>query len=117
MNKIYNLTIIRELCRKKNISQRELAEKINMTKSGVQNIIKQNSTTPRTLQKIADALGVSPNVFLAEETSNTFYTTEETQENYSYKDKYIHLLEEYNKLLKEKLDMKECHHKTSNPDA
>ena len=55
--------IIKELCKQKGITQRELAERIGLTPVGLAKAIGGN-TTITTLEKIADGLGVSvPELF------------------------------------------------------
>jgi len=52
------LSIIRDICKAKNISLRELAKKISISENGLQRILKTNSTKIETLEKIADVLGI-----------------------------------------------------------
>lgn len=53
-----NLFKIKDLCEKKNIKLRQLAEMIGITPEGMSNIIKTNSTKIDTLEKIANILEV-----------------------------------------------------------
>jgi len=54
-----NLSIIRELCKEKNISLKKLGEEIGITTpQGVQRMINENSTTIDRLEKIAKLLDV-----------------------------------------------------------
>ena len=54
-----NLTLIRELCKERKISLRQLGKEIGInTPQGIQRIIKQNSTTIDRLEKIANILEV-----------------------------------------------------------
>lgn len=101
---MYNLQLIRDLCRQKNMTLNELAEKAGITPSGLQNILSKNSTTQKRIEKIAHVLGVDVTVFLQESKGEVINTVSEPQENYGYKEKYISILEEYNKLLKEKTE-------------
>lgn len=101
---MYKLHLIRDLCRQKNMTLNELSEKVGITPSGLQNILSKNSTTQKRIEKIAQVLGVDVTVFLEASKNHTRNTISEPQENYGYKEKYISLLEEYNKLLKEKTE-------------
>ncbi len=58
-----NLQKIKQIASEKNISMGALAEKINMTPTGLSKIMRENATTVATLEKIVNALQVSPTVF------------------------------------------------------
>lgn len=58
-----NLILIRQLCKEKGIAFKELARRVNKKESSLQSIIKNGSTTVRTLEDISRELGVSPAVF------------------------------------------------------
>ena len=58
-----NLLKIKELCEKKNIKLKELAEMIGITPEGITNIIKTNSTKIDTLERIAGILNVPVTYF------------------------------------------------------
>lgn len=58
-----NLLIIKDIAETKNISLKDLAIKLGMTPDGLQKIIKRNSTTTETLEKIANVLGVHVGAF------------------------------------------------------
>ncbi|MBL7105683.1 MAG: helix-turn-helix transcriptional regulator [Bacteroidales bacterium] len=58
-----NLSIIRNICKVRNISLTELSTKIEMTPHALQRMFKTNSTKVDTLEKIADVLEVSPDIF------------------------------------------------------
>lgn len=58
-----NLQIIRELCDRKNITIRELAQKIGRDESSIQSAIRRGSTNTATIEAMAKELGVSPGVF------------------------------------------------------
>ena len=58
-----NLQIIKNIAETKCIPFKDVAEKIGITPDGLQKIIRRNSTTTETLEKIADALGVHAGIF------------------------------------------------------
>ncbi len=58
-----NMWIIRDLCRNKKITLKELSKKAGITEHGLQGILKSNTTKIDTLEKIASVLNVSPNIF------------------------------------------------------
>ena len=66
---IFKADKIKELCREKGISIIELAAKIEVSKQALYSNLKNNSTTILTLEKICNALGVSPNYFFDYETN------------------------------------------------
>lgn len=58
-----NLLIIKELADKKNISLKDLATELKITPDGLQKMMKRNSTTTETIEKIASILGVQAGIF------------------------------------------------------
>jgi len=58
-----NLLLIRELARRKNISLRDLADRVGISYQGLQKAIKENSTRQSTLVKIANALDEGVDTF------------------------------------------------------
>jgi transcriptional regulator with XRE-family HTH domain len=58
-----NLLLIRELCKKKNITIRELANRVGIGEAALQSLIKNGSTNTTTLEKISTELDVSAGVF------------------------------------------------------
>jgi IS30 family transposase len=58
-----NLLLIRELCDKKKMTIRELAQRINRDESTIQSAIRRGSTNSTTIEAIADVLGVSAGMF------------------------------------------------------
>lgn len=58
-----NLTIIRDLCERKKMTIRELAQRIGRDESSIQSAIRRGSTNTGTLELIAKELGVSAGVF------------------------------------------------------
>lgn len=58
-----NLQQIKTLASAKKISLKKLSEEIGLTPTGLSKIMRENSTTTATLEKIASVLGVSPAVF------------------------------------------------------
>lgn len=65
-----NLSLIRDICSKKNITLKELAGAIQISQNGIQRIIKENSTKIETLENIADYLKVPVNIFFTEDFEN-----------------------------------------------
>ncbi len=76
-----NLSIIRQLCVEKKITQKDLARRIGISHNGLQNIMKTGSAKIDTLEKIAEVLDISVLVFFREkngivpegEDSRTYY--------------------------------------------
>lgn len=62
-----NLQKIRDLCNTHKLSLKELSEKIGLTQTGLQNVLKNNSTSIETLEKIASVLHVPVSYFFEEE--------------------------------------------------
>lgn len=58
-----NLLIIRDLCERKKMSIRELAQRIGRDESTIQSAIRRGSTNSTTLEQIAQVLGVSAGMF------------------------------------------------------
>lgn len=58
-----DLTIIRNLCREKSITIRELAQRIGRDESSLQSAIRRGTTNTHTLELIARELGVSAGIF------------------------------------------------------
>ena len=58
-----NLLIIRDLCKSKKITIRELAKKVEIGEAALQALIKNGSTNTTTLEKIAQVLDVPVGVF------------------------------------------------------
>ncbi len=58
-----NLLIIKDLADKKNISLKDLALQLGITPDGLQKIMKRNSTTTETVEKLAQILGVQAGIF------------------------------------------------------
>lgn len=61
-----DLSIIRTLCKEKNITVKEFAKKIGYTEAGISRTIKNNRTTSDFLEKAANFFGVSVGVFFGE---------------------------------------------------
>lgn len=68
-----NLSIIRDLCKEKNISLSKLAHDCNISFSGLQSIFAKNSSKIETLEKIADYLEVPVSYFFSDESSSRIY--------------------------------------------
>lgn len=58
-----NLMIIRDLCERKKMTIRELAQRIGRDESSIQSAIRRGSTNTVTIEAIAKELGVSAGVF------------------------------------------------------
>lgn len=58
-----NLKLIRKLSKDRNISIRELAQKIGRNESSIQSAIRRGSTNSTTIELIAKELDVSPGIF------------------------------------------------------
>ncbi len=58
-----NLLIIRDLCERKKMTIRELAQRVGRDESSIQSAIRRGSTNSSTLELIAKELGVSAAVF------------------------------------------------------
>ncbi len=58
-----NLEIIRDLCERKKMTIRELAQRIGRDESSIQSAIRRGSTNTNTVELIAKELGVSAGVF------------------------------------------------------
>jgi transcriptional regulator with XRE-family HTH domain len=65
-----NLLLIRELCKKRNITIRELANRVGIGEAALQALIKNGSTNTTTLEKISTELDVPVGVFF--ENSHSF---------------------------------------------
>ncbi len=58
-----NLLKIKELAKEKNISLKQLADMVELSEQGLHRLLRQNSTTIDTLERISAILEVSPVVF------------------------------------------------------
>ena len=58
-----NLSVIKTLCKQKNITVKEFAQKIGYTEAGISRTIKNNRTTSDFLEKAANCFGVSVGIF------------------------------------------------------
>jgi len=65
-----NLSIIRQLAKRKKIPLNELAELLDMSNTGLQRILNTNSTKIDTLEKIAEILDVPIHLFFQEDGNN-----------------------------------------------
>lgn len=61
-----NLSIIRELCKRKHIALKTLAEDLKISPTGLSGMLKNNSTTLETLDKIANYFNVPIGLFFGE---------------------------------------------------
>lgn len=62
-----NLSIIRELAKKQNVSLKYISEQLNISPAALQNIMRNNGTSLETIGKLAEILDVSVGVFFGEE--------------------------------------------------
>ncbi len=62
---LFNAQKIKDLCKKHNMTLKELSEKIGLSQTGLQGIFKNNSTSIETLQKICQVFGVSVDYFFS----------------------------------------------------
>lgn len=58
-----NLLLIRDLCERKKMTIRELAQRIGRDESSIQSAIRRGSTNSNTIELIAKELGVSAGIF------------------------------------------------------
>lgn len=58
-----NLILIRDLCERKKMTIRELAQKIGRNESSIQSAIRRGTTNSTTIELIAKELGVSAGIF------------------------------------------------------
>ena len=58
-----NAEKIRDLCKRHRVPLKELSEKIGLTPTGLQHILRQNATNTGTLERISRELGVHPGYF------------------------------------------------------
>ena len=72
-----NLLKIRELCKEKKITIREMANRVGLSEGALQALIKNGSTRTETLEKIAKELDVSAGIFFSEDSTigNIGHTT------------------------------------------
>lgn len=59
-----NLLLIRDLCERKKMTIRELAQRIGRDESSIQSAIRRGSTNSTTIELIAKELGVSAGIFI-----------------------------------------------------
>lgn len=88
-----NLQIIRDLCERKKMTIRELAQRIGRDESSVQSAIRRGSTNTVTIEAIARELGISPGVFFEG------YTVDNTKELQREIDHLKELLKEKERLI------------------
>jgi transcriptional regulator with XRE-family HTH domain len=62
---LFNSQKIKELCKRHNMTLKELSEKIGLSQTGLQGIFKNNSTSIETLQKICQVFNVSVEYFFS----------------------------------------------------
>lgn len=91
-----NLLIVRELCERRKMTIRELAQRIGRDESTIQSAIRRGSTNTVTIEALANALGVSPGVFFdgyqADEAKELRKENEHLQELLNEKERLIEVL-------------------------
>lgn len=95
-----NMRNVKALADKRHVSLTDLAEKIGITYVGLSKIIRENTTTLGTLQRLADALGVPVQVFFMSEEEM------EALADFSFQ-RYMDLKKENQRLLAEISDLKD----------
>lgn len=88
-----NLLIIRELCERKKMTIRELAQRIGRDESSIQSAIRRGSTNSSTIELIANELGVPAGIFF------DGYTSDGTREMQREIDHLKELLKEKERLI------------------
>ena len=71
-----NYILIKELCKKKGVTLKQLAETIGFSETGLLKIIKEETTKVKTLEDIARALRVPVSEFFSDDPNNRIYFTE-----------------------------------------
>lgn len=66
-----NLSLIKALSKERKITLKSLSEQVGITEQGMQKILKDNTTSIVTLERIAQVLSVSPAVFFDDNSSPT----------------------------------------------
>lgn len=73
-----NLAKIKELAKAKDITIKSLATRVGVTEQGLHKMIKDNSTSVDTLDKISEVLGVNPSIFF--EDSNIIESSDNSEQ-------------------------------------
>lgn len=68
-----NYSLIKELCKEKGVTLKQLANTINLSETGLQKIIKGATTKVKTLEDIAAALGVPVSEFFKSDPNAKIY--------------------------------------------
>lgn len=91
-----NLILIRELCDRKKMTIRELAQRIGRDESSIQSAIRRGTTNSNTIELIAKELGVSAGIFFdgfaPDETENLRREVEHLKELLKEKERTIEIL-------------------------
>lgn len=91
-----NLMIIRDLCERKKMTIRELAQRIGRDESSIQSAIRRGSTNTVTIEAIAKELGVSAGVFfdgyMADDTKELSREIDHLKELLKEKERLIEVL-------------------------
>ncbi|MEI7597263.1 MAG: helix-turn-helix transcriptional regulator [Bacteroidota bacterium] len=64
---MFKSELIKSLCKEKGLSLTSLADQIGISNQGMHSLLKNNSTTIATLEKICNILGVTPNYFFEDD--------------------------------------------------
>lgn len=99
-----NLFLIRDLCERKKMSIRELAQRIGRDESSIQSAIRRGSTNSATIEMIAKELGVSAGYFFdgfaVDDTSDLKQEIEHLNALLNEKERLIEVLMNERKLIK-----------------
>ncbi|RPD40240.1 helix-turn-helix transcriptional regulator [Chitinophaga barathri] len=87
-----------ELIEEKGLNKTRLADRMNLSRRALYNLIEKPQFTPEQLKKVCQVLEITAKEFLG---TNHVEDNPEVPELESWKDKYYKLLEEYNKALVE----------------
>ncbi len=88
-----NLMIIRDLCERKKMNIKELAQRIDRDESSIQSGIRRGSTNTATIEAIAKELGVSAGIFF------DGYRVDDTKEHQREVEHLKELLKEKERLI------------------
>lgn len=76
-----NYQLIRDICKEKGFSLKQLAEAIGITEPGLQKLLRTKSTKISTLESIAQQLEVPINQFFSDDPNDRLYFSEEEISN------------------------------------
>lgn len=76
-----NYNIIREICKLKGLTLKDLSEKTKISETGIQKILNSDSTKVKTLEKIASALEIPISQFFPDDPNFSIYFDESDRKN------------------------------------